>query len=63
MFRNIKQQTGYDLAVMRDNSEWLLDVLIGHGLKKKEVREKIGKAVTTFIAVAMRIREKNLIQD
>ena len=39
-----------------------MDVLIGHGLKKKDVRENIGKAVAAFIAVAMQIRKQNLIQ-
>ena len=45
---------------MRDNKDWMMDVLLGHGLKRKEVREQIGKAVATFIAVAMRIRKQNL---
>ena len=30
---------------MRDNKDWMMDVLLGHGLKRKEVREQIGKAV------------------
>ena len=58
MFRQIKDSTGYDLNVMRDNNEWLLDVLIGHGLPSKVVREKIGKAVASFLVVAMRVRQK-----
>ena len=57
MFRLIKDSTGYDLNVMRDNNEWLLDVLIGHGLKSEVIREKIGKAVASFLAVAMRVRQ------
>lgn len=57
MFRIIKDNTGYDLNVMRDNNEWLLDVLIGHGLKSEAVREKIGKAVASFLVVAMRVRQ------
>ena len=58
LFRQIKDSTGYDLNVMRDNNEWLLDVLIGHGLPSKVVREKIGKAVASFLVVAMRVRQK-----
>jgi len=57
MFRQIKDNTGYDLDIMRDNNEWLLDVLIGHGLKSEVVREKIGKAVASFLVVTMRVRQ------
>jgi hypothetical protein len=60
MFEKINQITGYNLLTMRDNKDWMMDVLLGHGLKRKEVREHIGKAVATFIAVAMRIRKQNL---
>ena len=60
MFEKINQITGYNLLTMRDNKDWMMDVLLGHGLKRKEVREQIGKAVATFIAVAMRIRKQNL---
>ena len=60
MFEKINQITGYNLLTMRDNKDWMMDVLLGHGLKRKEVREQIGKAVATFIAVAMRIRTQNL---
>ena len=58
MFEKINQITGYNLLTMRDNKDWMMDVLLGHGLKRKEVREQIGKAVATFIAVA--IRKQNL---
>ena len=60
MFEKINQITGYNLLTMRDNKDWMMDVLLGHGLKRKEVREQIGKAVATFIAVAMRVRKQNL---
>jgi hypothetical protein len=60
MFSKIFEQTGYNLLRMKEDKNWLLDVLLGHGLKKKEVREKIGKAVTWFIAVAMKIRSQNI---
>ena len=62
MFAKVLDQTGYDLLLMKDDKNWLMDVLIGHGLKKKDVRENIGKAVAAFIAVAMQIRKQNLIQ-
>jgi hypothetical protein len=62
MFARILEQTGYDLLSMKDDKNWLMEVLLGHGLKKKEVRENIGKAVAAFIAVALRIRKQNLSQ-
>ncbi len=63
MFARIKDQTGYDLLLLKEDKSWLLDVLLGHGLRKKEVREKIGIAVTTFIAVASKIRRQYLGQE
>ena len=45
---------------MMDSKDWLMEVLLGHGLKCKEVRQKVGKAVAAFIAVAMRLRKKNV---
>ena len=53
MFAKIRYQTGYDLLTMMDSKDWLMDVLLGHGLKSKEVRQKVGKAA--LIAVAMRL--------
>jgi hypothetical protein len=40
MFAKIKEQTNYDITLMKDNEDWLMDVLLGHGLKSKDVREK-----------------------
>ena len=60
MFAKIRYQTGYD--PMMHSKDWLMDVLIGHGLKSKEVRQKVGKAVAAFIAVAMRLRKKECQQ-
>ena len=57
MFAKIR----YDLLTM-DSKDWLMDVLLGHGLKSKEVRQKVGKAVAAFIAVAMRLRKKECQQ-
>ena len=62
MFEKIRYQTGYDLLTMMDSKDWLMDVLIGHGLKSKEVRQKVGKAVAAVIAVAMRLRKKECQQ-
>jgi len=45
MYRKIFEQTGYNLLLLKDDKKWLLDVLMGHGLKDKEVREKVGKSV------------------
>src|SRR5690349_6003981 len=58
MFRQVKDNTGYDLESMKDNNEWLFDVLIGHGLPSKVVREKIGKAVASVLVAAMRVRKR-----
>ena len=58
LFLKIKENTGYDCSIMRENSEWLMDTLLGHGLEKKETRRLIGEAVSKFIATAMRVRKK-----
>ena len=63
MYRKILDQTGFNLLLLKDDKKWLLDVLMGHGLKDKEAREKVGKAVSTFLAVAMKIRSQNLSQS
>ena len=63
MYRKIFDQTGFNLLLLKDDKKWLLDVLMGHGLKDKEAREKVGKAVSTFLAVAMKIRSQNLSQS
>ena len=60
MFQRIKDGTGYDFIIMREDQNWLLDALIGHGLRRKEVRLKIGVAVASFIASAMRVRKQSL---
>ena len=63
MFLKIKEQTDYDLLLLKDDKNWLMDVLLGNGLRKKEVREKIGIAVTRFRAVALKIRRQVLRQS
>ena len=42
MYRKILDQTGFNLLLLKDDKKWLLDVLMGHGLKDKEAREKVG---------------------
>ena len=39
MYTKIKEQTGYDFLLLKEDKSWLLDALIGHGLQKKDVRE------------------------
>ena len=53
-----KEQTGYDFLLLKEDKSWLLDALILQ--KKKDVREKVGKAVMKFIAVAMKIRRQDI---
>jgi len=60
MLQRIKDGTGYDFIIMREDQNLLLDALIGHGLRRKEVRLKIGVAVASFIASAMRVRKQSL---
>jgi len=62
MFKTIKDSTGYDLVSMKGDPVWMLDVMLGHGLPKKETRRLIGMAVSVFIAVAMRVRARILGQ-
>ena len=60
MYKRISDQTGYNLLLLKDDKNWLMDVLLGHGLQRKEVREKVGTAVATYVALAMKIRKQNL---
>jgi hypothetical protein len=60
MFHRIMQETGYDMMGMKDESNWLLQVLIGDGLPLKESRLSVGKAVAAYLAVAMRKRARIL---
>ena len=48
IFHRIVQETGYDMMVMKDESNWLLHVLIGDGLPLKETRLSIGKTVAAY---------------
>ena len=58
MFHRIMQETGFDMRVMKDDSNLLLQVLIGDGLPLEETRQSIGKAVAAYLAVAMRKRTR-----
>ena len=60
MYKRISDQTGYNLLLLKDDKNWLMDVLLGHGLQRKEVREKVGTAVSKYVALAMKIRKQNL---
>jgi hypothetical protein len=60
LFRRIEENIGYDMWSMKDNQQWLLDALIGHGLAKRETRRMVGEAVASFLAVAMRLRARIL---
>jgi hypothetical protein len=60
MYKRISDQTGYNLLLLKDDKNWLMDVLLGHGLQRKEVREKVGTAVATYVALAMKIRKQDL---
>ena len=62
MYRRIKQETGYDLVSMKESedSNWLLQVLLGNVLPGREIRHCVGKAVAAFVAVAMRKRTRSL---
>lgn len=62
MYRRILQETGYDLMAVKEKevSKWLLQVLLGNGVSRREARQGIGKAVAAFVAVAMRKRARIL---
>ena len=60
LFRRIKEGTGYDMWSMKDNQQWLLDVLMGHGLASKEARKLVGEAVAWYLATALRVRARIL---
>ena len=42
------------------NQQWLLDVLMGHGLASKEARKLVGEAVAWYLATALRVRARIL---
>lgn len=60
MLQAIKVKSGYDMNIMEGNSEWQVDALIGHGLKDRNVRKVIGAAVSSFVAAAWRMRNREL---
>ena len=60
LFRQIAAETGYSLEVMRGNDDWLIDVLIGHGLKSPEVRLHITRAVCRYLVRTLAKRERIL---
>ena len=60
LFKNILAATGYDIRLMRDDAQWVLEVCLGVGLPQQETRREIWKAVAGFIAVALERRKKLL---
>jgi hypothetical protein len=60
MFSTIREQTGYDIEKMQDNTEWQVNALLGNGLKNRRVRRIVGLAVSSFVAAAWRKRRQEL---
>jgi len=60
MFQQIRYRTGdtYRLWLMRDDRQWMVDTLIGDGLKDKKHRIIVRIAVSKFILRAMRLRQR-----
>jgi len=58
MFEEIFQRTGHhvDVRLMKDNREWMMDTLIGHGLIKYRI--EVLKAVMRYVVRASRIRRQ-----
>ena len=58
MYDDIFRATGHklDVRLMRNDRTWMMDVLIGHGLKK--FRQEILRAVMKYLAQANRIRKE-----
>lgn len=42
LFASIKLQTGHDLKAFLDDREYMIDVLLGHGLASQVSRRSIG---------------------
>ena len=60
LYQRVKQSTGYDLDVVREDRDWMLAVMLGAGVPEKESRHPIGKLVAAFIAAAMKLRARIL---
>ena len=60
LFSRILQETGYNMVSMKEDTNWLLAVLLGIGVPGYETRHSIGKAVAAFLEVAMRKRSRIL---
>ena len=59
MYDEIFRATGHklDVRLMRNDRTWMMDVLIGHGLKK--FRQEILRAMMKYLAQANRIRKEH----
>ena len=56
MLEEIRTSIGYDLKVLVDDVDVLMDILIGHGLRSREVRRTIGCAAAKFLSSVMSLR-------
>ena len=59
LFEQIYRRTEkkLDVRIMKDNTDWMLQVLIGPGIFDVETRKVITVAVSSFLYKSMRIRE------
>ena len=60
LFLNIQSLTHYDLNSMRDNDDWLLQILIGVGCSQRWKRLCIQLEVAKYVAVMFRKRARLL---
>jgi len=60
LYRDIQTQTGYDVRAMEAEMEWIVAVLIGHGLSTLRVRQDIAQLAGRFIFRALNLRQKTL---
>ena len=62
LFKTIQTVANYDLNSMRDDHEWLLNILIGIGCKQRRKRHLIQLEVAKFVEVIFRKRTHILDQ-
>ena len=51
--RQSKIQSGFNFERIRGDDEWLMDALLGHGLRKKEARMYVFKSVANTLPVRL----------
>ena len=62
LYQNILKATNYDLNVMRDNQDWLVNILIGIGCEQRWKRHQIQLEVANYLEVIFRKRTRILDQ-